>query len=223
MNSLFLLAFQQIAYLFQAGIAEWDASTTYYIGSMVNVNGATYVSKTNANTNNAVTDASNWQLAAGEQPGFIKDFAGPTANIPTGYLACDGSAVSRTTYANLYASIGNYWGAGDGSTTFNLPNFKGKVAVGYDAGQTEFNAVGKADGEKTHTLTTDELASHAHHIQSWEAEHPGSDYVVFSDLLKYNPPSSSCNGVNFNSDAAGGGGAHNNLQPYATVNKVIKY
>ena len=51
--------------------------------------------------------------------GFICDFGGPTA--PPGWLSCDGSAVSRTDYAALFAAIGTYWGVGDGSTTFNLP------------------------------------------------------------------------------------------------------
>lgn len=55
-----------------------------------------------------------------EKPGMIKPFAGTT--VPTGYLLCDGSAVSRTTYANLFAAIGTTYGSGDGSTTFNLPN-----------------------------------------------------------------------------------------------------
>ena len=55
MNGLFLLIFYQLAYILQMGVAEWDASTTYYVGSMVNVSGAMYVSKTDANTNNNPT------------------------------------------------------------------------------------------------------------------------------------------------------------------------
>lgn len=60
-----------------------------------------------------------------EKPGMIKPFAGTT--IPTGYLLCDGSAVSRTTYANLFAAIGTTYGSGDGSTTFNLPDYREKT------------------------------------------------------------------------------------------------
>ena len=66
-----------------------------------------------------------------------------TASAPTGYLLCDGTAVSRTTYAGLYAVIGTTYGIGDGTTTFNLPNMKGRVPVGYDITQTEFNTIGK--------------------------------------------------------------------------------
>ena len=62
------------------------------------------------------------------QIGLIADFAGP--NAPSGWLTCDGRAISRTTYAALFAVIGGYWGAGDGSTTFNLPNMIGRSAIG---------------------------------------------------------------------------------------------
>ena len=61
-------------------------------------------------------------------PGMILAFAGKT--VPNGWLLCNGAAVSRTTYANLFQAIGTAWGAGDGSTTFNLPNFTGRVVQG---------------------------------------------------------------------------------------------
>ena len=60
-----------------------------------------------------------------EKPGMIKPFAGTT--VPTGYLLCDGSAVSRTTYADLFTAIGTTYGSGDGSTTFNLPDTTDRV------------------------------------------------------------------------------------------------
>lgn len=60
-----------------------------------------------------------------EKPGMIKPFAGTT--VPTGYLLCDGSAVSRTTYANLFSAIGTTYGSGDGSTTFNLPDLNDRL------------------------------------------------------------------------------------------------
>lgn len=60
-----------------------------------------------------------------EKPGMIKPFAGTT--VPTGYLLCDGSAISRTTYANLFSAIGTTYGSGDGSTTFNIPNLSNGV------------------------------------------------------------------------------------------------
>ena len=57
--------------------------------------------------------------------GMVSPFAGPVENIPTGWLLCDGSEISRTEYANLYNAIGVCWGVGDGATTFNLPDLRG--------------------------------------------------------------------------------------------------
>lgn len=66
-------------------------------------------------------------------PGSISMFAAATA--PTGWLKCNGQAVSRTTYANLFAAIGTAWGAGDAVTTFNLPDLRGEFVRGYDDGR----------------------------------------------------------------------------------------
>jgi microcystin-dependent protein len=87
-------------------------------------------------------------------------FAGSAA--PTGYFLCDGSAVSRTTYSALFAITSTTYGVGDGSTTFNLPNLKGRVPVGLDGSQTEFDALGETGGAKTHTLTSTEMPVHGH-------------------------------------------------------------
>lgn len=92
--------------------------------------------------------------------GSVISFAGNYA--PQGFLLCNGAEVSRSTYATLYAVIGTTYGVGDGATTFNLPNLDGKVVVGHDLSQTEFNTFGSAGGSKTHTLTSAELASHTH-------------------------------------------------------------
>ncbi len=62
--------------------------------------------------------------------GEVADYAGGTP--PAGWLLCDGSAVSRATYATLFAAIGTTWGPGDGATTFNLPDMRGRVAAGRD-------------------------------------------------------------------------------------------
>lgn len=92
--------------------------------------------------------------------GVINAYAGSIA--PSGWLLCDGAAVSRATYADLFALIGTTYGAGDGTSTFNVPNLKGRVAVGRDATQTEFDVLGETGGAKTHTLTSAEMPSHSH-------------------------------------------------------------
>jgi len=81
---------------------------------------------------------------------------------PSGYLLEDGSAVSRTTYADLFAAIGTTYGAGNGSTTFNLPDSRGRVAVNLSSSDAEFNTMGEKYGEKTHILSTAEMPSHTH-------------------------------------------------------------
>lgn len=85
---------------------------------------------------------------------------------PTGYLVCDGSAVSRTEYAGLFSVIGTSFGEGDGTTTFNLPNIDGRGIVGFSSSDNDFNTIGKTGGSKTHTQTVDELASHKHTFSS---------------------------------------------------------
>lgn len=81
--------------------------------------------------------------------GAIAQFSGSTA--PTNWLFCNGQAVSRTEYSELYAVIGTTYGEGDGSTTFNLPDFIGRVPVGRDAEDTDFDELGDFGGSKTNT------------------------------------------------------------------------
>jgi microcystin-dependent protein len=82
------------------------------------------------------------------QAGMIQPFAGSV--LPTGWLLCDGAEVNRITYASLFAAIGTVYGAGNGSTTFNLPNLKGRVPFGKDPSQVEFDVLGETGGAKVH-------------------------------------------------------------------------
>jgi microcystin-dependent protein len=92
--------------------------------------------------------------------GAITAYISTTA--PQGWLVCDGTAVSRSTYSALFSVIGTSFGIGDGVTTFNLPDTRGKMFVSYNSGDASFNAVGNTGGSKTATLTTSELPAHTH-------------------------------------------------------------
>jgi microcystin-dependent protein len=107
--------------------------------------------------------------------GVIDDFAGSAA--PDGALFCFGQAISRTTYMALFAIIGTTFGAGDGTTTFNIPDLRGRVLAGPDnMGGTAANrltsigsgvdgtAIGNAGGTETRTLTTAQLPAHNHGV-----------------------------------------------------------
>lgn len=94
--------------------------------------------------------------------GTIFEFAGPTDKVPAGYVLCDGRALSRTDYARLFSIIGTTYGAGDGSTTFNVPNKGGRVGLGADSTY----ALGATGGATTVTLTTDQMPSHSHTTSS---------------------------------------------------------
>lgn len=93
-------------------------------------------------------------------PGTILDFGGNT--IPSGFLLCDGTAVSRATYANLFAVIGVLWGAGDGSTTFNLPSLVDRVTAGAGGTLLGSGAVGTTGGASGNVMTGDQLLGHTH-------------------------------------------------------------
>lgn len=147
--------------------------------------------------------------AGGATSGEIKMW--PTGTAPTGYLLCDGSAVSRSTYATLFALISTTYGVGDGSTTFNVPNMQGRVPVGKNSGT--FPTLGGTGGEETHLLTIAEMPTHSHVT-------PGQGSVNTSNpSLGY---ASNNNTFTRSTNTEGGGGSHNNLQPYLVLNYIIK-
>jgi microcystin-dependent protein len=160
-------------------------------------------------------------VRAGLEAGGISATARSTA--PPGYLLCDGAVVSRSgANADLFAAIGTAYGAGDGSTTFGLPDLRGRVPVGVDgaAGRLAANdALGQSAGAETHTLTTPQIPSHSHppaggtHFRQRSA--PGL-------MAELGAGGAQDIFVSTTTGLTGGGQAHNNLQPYQVVNWLIK-
>lgn len=181
-----------------------------------------------------------WEQSVGEpliMPGTVLPFAGSNTYYSEydmegrrNWLLCDGSAVSRTTYADLFLAIGTTYGAGDGSTTFNLPDMRGRVPAGYDSTQTEFDTLGKKYGTKTHTLTGAQLPPHAHGFKA------GSHSILWGQTQTNNVTfavAATATGTSGNNlmtsqnlwnqtDNYGSGAAHNNIQPTIALNYIIK-
>lgn len=158
--------------------------------------------------------------------GVIEAYGGDTA--PEGAFLCVGGTASRVDDAALFAIIGTKWGAGDGSTTFGLPNFRGRTLVGYDPSQTEFDNIGETGGAKTHTLSVNEMPQHDHDFAGQTILWGATGNVHFDNVQAIAGPSGG-NGIYTWQDTdgwadtytRGGGLPHNNLQPYGVVNYII--
>lgn len=176
-------------------------------------------------------------LGAAIPTGAMLDFAGAAA--PSGWLLCDGAAVSRTTYAALFAIVGTTYGGGNGSTTFNLPDLRGRVTAGKDdmggsaanrltsAGGVSGVTLGAAGGEQVHTLTTAEMPQHNH---TAPVSTPTGTAVGVLDVVQNMTGSGvgaaiATSGQRWQSGVmsdAGADEAHPNVQPTLIVTKIIK-
>jgi len=155
--------------------------------------------------------------------------SGSSATPPSGFLLCDGSAVSRATYADLnsyYSALGYPHGSGDGSTTFNLPNLKGRSLMGVDAaGSGEVpTAAGQAKGEATHALTAGEGPVHNHSMTTAFQSAGGGAINCFTAASFSNVASAvTTNGVVTTAGNAGSGTAHNTIHPVLGVYFYVCY
>lgn len=146
--------------------------------------------------------------------GMYGYFAGE--NAPTNWLRCDGQAVSRTEYKELFNAIGTTYGVGDGSTTFNLPNvnLENRTLVG-SSGDGEFS-VGNTGGEKTHKLTVAEMPNHNHPISGWVNSGAGAYFTATCNNTGTEYKNSA------HTEATGGSQPHNNMPPFMASICCIK-
>lgn len=143
--------------------------------------------------------------------GTIMPYSG--SEEPVNWIICDGRELNRSEYEDLFTIIGTTYGEGDGSTTFNIPNLKGKIPVGFDSEDEDFNAVGKTGGEKTHTLTIEEMPKHRHGIRTSSGSGGQVDNMPWGAGLATQTT---------NTEYTGGNQPHNNMQPYLVQKYIIK-
>lgn len=152
-------------------------------------------------------------------PGAVIPYAGKSA--PYGWLICDGSAVSRTTYADLFEVIGTTFGSGDGSTTFNLPDLRGRVAVGVDSDAN----LGYRQGYKSKALTEAQIPKHRHLIATnytSSAEHTHSGHDTGTDTRVATGITNGAGAASMPSSWIGSTTAVSLVQPSLHLNYLIK-
>tara|TARA_Y100001937_G_C7094750_1_gene319583 strand:- start:857 stop:1405 length:549 start_codon:yes stop_codon:yes gene_type:complete len=159
-----------------------------------------------------------------------------TSSIPTGFLECNGAAVSRSTYAALFAIIGTTYGTGDGSSTFTLPDLQDKVAVSKSnnkalastGGANTVTSTGNVGGSTANaSLTTAQLASHQHDVLLGNYDGNSSGYPYKNSgggatTIQTYYATGQGGGHSHNMSANFTGDATSVLQPYLTVTYVIK-
>ena len=186
---------------------------------------------------------------------YLSGFYGNAYNVPlmggmdywdtiapnSSFIFPAGQAISRTTYATVFARWGTTYGVGDGSTTFNVPDKTGRVSAMKEASATRLTStyfggnsttLGAVGGSESHTLTTAQLASHSHGVTDPGHTHGykglsgflagagGTTGSGYQNTSNNDNTASNTTGISINN--AGSGNAHNNVQPTIVCNYIIR-
>jgi microcystin-dependent protein len=138
---------------------------------------------------------------------------------PDGWFDCDGRDLSASTYPGLFTAIGYTYGGSSG--TFRLPDMRGRVVVCQDGSSWNLGATG---GEQAHTLIVEEIPAHTHSVM--RRSNPDSGAFDTGDTHKFESSAITSDRADlgdFYTQSAGGGQAHNNMQPYLVLRYLIKY
>jgi microcystin-dependent protein len=148
-----------------------------------------------------------------------------TASAPTGYLLCDGSAVSRTTYAALFAVVGTTFGVGDGSTTFTLPDYRGRTPIGVSGSYALASTGGSANAVVVSHAHSASVSDPGHsHLETYYSA-TGGGYGLQAgpnDFAATKQTGTSVTGISVAVGVAGVSGVGANLPPYLAINFIIK-
>jgi microcystin-dependent protein len=170
-------------------------------------------------------------VASGVPTGVLTMWS--TGTAPTGWLLCNGAAVSRTTYAALFAVIGTTFGAGDTTTTFNLPDYRDRMPIGAN---TIAASIGATGGSKdaivvshTHTATvTDPSHSHSMTLNVWRGSNAGNTNPAWGGgdrqdaTNRTQATTTATTGITVSNSTEGSSGTNANMPPYLGINFIIK-
>jgi microcystin-dependent protein len=208
--------------LSSTGIATRTATDTWAVRTITGTADRLTVTNGNGVSGNPTLDVSTSLIPIG----IVWPFAGAEGSVPTGWLICGGQAVSRTTYAALFAVIGTTYGTGDGSTTFNVPDLRGRMISGKDdMGSSAANrltnaasgvtgtTLGASGGTENKTLTTNELPAHTHDVVG---------YQVLGGGGLPQSSASATSSASTTTSSAGSGAAFGIMNPVLVLNYIIK-
>jgi len=237
MNGLFYLFTYQLKYILEQGLAEYDANTTYYINSLCKYGSDIYLSITNDNIgNNPSSSVGYWIWFAGlNDPnalpvGTIQDYAGSSLTN-NNWLFCRGQAISRTQYSKLFGVIGTTYGAGDGSTTFNLPDLRQRFVLGMNSSGS-YSTLGATGGAIDHThvvrghkhgignlAISGASGSHTHALTDNGHTHATSPHRHLLEFSDYHCQENKVQGVNVTDVTHDG--AYSSRSPTKTENTTV--